>query len=69
MENDFYEYDYDGIKLELHYETEGADSSVGIFNQQVFLISIIHKGDDITDLVGKTTFDFLESELVEYLYA
>jgi hypothetical protein len=68
MENDFYEYDYDGIKLQLLYETEGADPTVGIFNKQVFLLSVIHKGDDITDLIGKPTFDFLESELVEYVY-
>ena len=65
MEN--FDYDYDGIKLDIQYETEDADPSVGLFSTQVFLISIFHKGEDITNLVGKSTFDFLESELVEYV--
>jgi hypothetical protein len=61
-----YEYDYDGIKLELHYDTEDGDSSVGLFGTQVFLDGIYHKGEDITNLIGKSTYEFLLDELVEY---
>jgi hypothetical protein len=61
-----YEYDYDGIKLELHYYTEDGDASVGLFGTQVFLEGIYHKGEDITDLLGKSTYEFLQDELTEY---
>lgn len=61
-----YEYDYDGIKLELHYYTEEGDASVGLFGTQVFLEGIYHKGEDITDLLGKSTYEFLQDELTEY---
>lgn len=61
-----YEYDYSGIKLELHYYTEEGDASVGLFGTQVFLDGIYHKGEDITDLLGKSTYEFLQEELTEY---
>jgi hypothetical protein len=65
MEN--FEYDYDGIKLDIHYHTEDGDDSVGMFGVQVYVEGIFHKGDDITDLIGKPTYEFLESELMEYV--
>lgn len=61
-----YEYDYNGIKLELHYYTEDGDASVGLFGTQVFLDGIYHKGEDITDLLGKSTYEFLQDEVTEY---
>ena len=65
MEN--FEYDYDGIKLDIHYHTEDGDESVGMFGMQVYVEGIYHKGEDITDLIGKSTYEFLESELYEAL--
>ena len=65
MEN--FEYDYDSIKLDIQYETEDADPSVGLFSTQVFILGICHKGEDITDLIGKSTYEFLENEIYEAL--
>ena len=62
---EIYDYDYDDIKLQLHYYTEDGDESVGIFGTQVFLEGVFHKGEDITNLISKSTYEFLESELVE----
>lgn len=65
MEN--FEYDFDGIKLDIGYYTEDADPSVGIFHTQVFIEGVCHKGEDIIDLLGKSKLEFLESELMEYV--
>ena len=64
---EIYEYDYDGIKLDIHYHTEDGDESVGMFGMQVYVEGVYHKGEDITDLIGKSTYEFLESELYEAL--
>jgi hypothetical protein len=65
MEN--YTYDYDGIKLDIGYYTEEADPTVGIFNTQIFIEGICHKGEDIYELLSEKTRSFLESELYEAL--
>ena len=65
MEN--FEYDYDGIKLDIGYYTEDPDPSVGIFSTQAFIESIYHKGEDIYELIGERTRKFLEEELQEYV--
>jgi hypothetical protein len=64
---EIYEYDYDGIKLDIHYHTEDGDDSVGMFGVQVYVEGVFHKGEDITDLISKSTYEFLESELMEYV--
>jgi hypothetical protein len=64
---EIYEYDYDGIKLDIHYHTEDGDESVGMFGMQVYVEGVYHKGEDITDLIGKSTYEFIESELYEAL--
>ena len=64
---EIYEYDYDGIKLDIHYHTEDGDDSVGMFGMQIYVEGIFHKGEDITDLIGKSTYEFFESELYEAL--
>lgn len=64
---EIYEYDYDGIKLDIHYYTEDADESVGMFGTQIYVEGVFHKGEDITDLINKSTYEFLESELYEAL--
>jgi hypothetical protein len=66
MEN--FEYDYDGVKLDIHYETEEGDASVGLFGTQVFILGIYHKGVDLYELLGESTIKFLESELGEYVH-
>ena len=65
MEN--FEYDYDGIKLDIQYETEPGDASVGLFGTQVYMLGILHKGDDIYELISEKTRKFLEDELMEYV--
>ena len=65
MEN--FEYDFDGIKLDIGYYTEDADPSVGIFSTQVFIEGICHKGEDIINLISERTRKFLEEELQEYV--
>lgn len=62
-----FEYDYDGIKLDIGYYTEDADPSVGIFRTQVFIEGICHKGEDIYELISEKTRKFLEEELMEYV--
>ena len=62
---EIYDYDFDGIKIQLHYYTEDGDESVGIFGTQVFLEGVFHKDEDITNLISKSTYEFLESELAE----
>ena len=65
MEN--FEYDFDGIKLNIGYFTEDADPSVGIFSTQVFIEGIYHKGEDIYELISDSTRKFLEEQLAEYV--
>ena len=65
MEN--FEYDYDGIVLNIGYTTEDADPSVGLFGTQVFMHGICHKGEDIYELIGESTRNFLEERLMEYV--
>ena len=65
MEN--FEYDYDGIKLNIGYYTEEGDASVGLFGTQVFIEGIFHKGEDIYELISEKTRQFLEEELMEYI--
>jgi hypothetical protein len=65
---EIYEYDYDGVKLDIHYETEDGDASVGLFGTQIFILGIYHKGDDIYELLSESTIKFLESELGEYVH-
>lgn len=65
MEN--FEYDYDGIKLDIGYYTEEGDASVGLFGTQVFIEGICHKGEDIYELISKETREFLEERLMEYV--
>ena len=65
MEN--FEYDFDGIKLDIGYYTEDADPSVGIFSTQVFIEGICHKGEDIYELISERVRKFLEEELQEYV--
>jgi hypothetical protein len=67
MEN--FEYDFDGIKLDIGYYTENADPTVGIFSTQIFIEGICHKGEDIYELLSQDKIDFLASELYEALYA
>jgi hypothetical protein len=67
MEN--FEYDFDGIKLDIGYYTEDADPTVGIFSTQIFIEGICHKGEDIYELLSQDKIDFLASELYEALYA
>jgi hypothetical protein len=65
MEN--FEYDYDGIKLDIQFETEDGDSSVGLFGTQVYMLGICHKGEDIYELISESTRNFLEERLMEYV--
>lgn len=65
MEN--FEYDYDGIKLNIGYYTEDADPSVGIFRTQAFIEGICVNGVDIYELVSEKTRTFLEEQLMEYV--
>jgi hypothetical protein len=65
MEN--FEYDYDGIKLDIGYYTEDGDSSVGLHGTQVFIEGICHKGEDIYELISESTRKFLEERLMEYV--
>lgn len=67
MEN--FEYDFDGIKLDIGYYTEDADPTVGIFSTQIFIEGICHKGEDIYELLSQDKIDFLASEIYEALYA
>lgn len=64
---EIFEYDYDGITLYLDYETEPGDPTVGLFGTQIYVNGIYHKGDDITDLMAKSTIDFLEERLRDYV--
>ncbi len=64
---EIYEYDFDGIKLDIHYETEDGDASVGLFGTQIYMLGIYHKGDDIYELISEKTRGFLEDRLVEYV--
>jgi hypothetical protein len=62
-----FEYDYDGIKLDIGYYTEDGDSSVGLYGTQVFIEGICHKGEDIYELISESTRNFLEEQLMEYV--
>ena len=64
---EIFEYDFDGIKLHIHYDTEPSDPSVGLFGTQIFMNGIYHKGDDIYELISEKTREFLEDRLVEYV--
>lgn len=64
---EIFEYDYDGIKLEIQYETEDGDATVGLFGTQIYMLSILHKGEDIYELISEKTRGFLEDRLVEYV--
>ena len=64
---EIFEYDYDGIKLEIQYETEDGDATVGLFGTQIYMLGILHKGDDIYELLSEKTREFLEEQLSEYV--
>lgn len=65
MEN--FEYDYDGIILNVGYYTEEGDASVGLFGTQVFIEGICHKGEDIYELIKESTLKNIEESLWEYV--
>jgi hypothetical protein len=64
---EIFEYDFDGITLYVHYETEPGDPTVGLFGTQVYMNGIYHKGEDIFELVSESTRNFLEERLMDYV--
>jgi hypothetical protein len=62
-----YEYDFDGITLNVGFYTEDADPSVGIYSTEVFIEGICHNGEDIIELIKPETIKNIEEALWSYV--
>ena len=56
----------DDIELDVIYEIEPADATVGINSNQVVIQSITHKGQDIYDILGIWVIEQIETTLMGY---